>query len=233
MPHPNFPLALPYKSFVDHTRGGSIYGRPNICKSVVLRECAAPLLFLNPGGFTGRVMSRMRPRIADGGVDERCAAPFGLSPRQWATLRQLLAGDSEKEVARALGISQNTAHVYVQGIYRWFDVRSRSELLARFVPRVSDAVLRAMIDKGSLRRAPAAMDVWISSAYRCADHRCVPSTAVPGCRSRAVPGEPPDPQLAALNLPTTSADDPHSACARARRSTLALPHATLSVPECA
>ncbi len=49
------------------------------------------------------------------------------------TLDRLLAGDSEKQIARKFELSQHTVHVYVKAIYRGFDVNSRSELLARFV----------------------------------------------------------------------------------------------------
>jgi DNA-binding CsgD family transcriptional regulator len=56
-----------------------------------------------------------------------------LSPRMRQTLQQLLRGDSEKQAARALGVSPHTVHVYVKAIYRKFNVASRGELLARFV----------------------------------------------------------------------------------------------------
>ena len=57
----------------------------------------------------------------------------GLAPRHAQTLGRLLAGDSEKQIARHLGVSHHTVHVYVKALYRHFDVSSRGELLARFV----------------------------------------------------------------------------------------------------
>jgi DNA-binding CsgD family transcriptional regulator len=54
-----------------------------------------------------------------------------LSPRQEQTLRHLLNGDSEKQVARKLQLSQHTVHVYVKALYRRFGVSSRAELLAK------------------------------------------------------------------------------------------------------
>ena len=60
-------------------------------------------------------------------------SPAGLSPRHVQTLQRLLEGDSEKQIALRLGVSPNTVHVYVKGLYRHFDVSSRGELLARFV----------------------------------------------------------------------------------------------------
>jgi DNA-binding NarL/FixJ family response regulator len=50
--------------------------------------------------------------------------PFGasmrhdLTPRMRQTLRRLLVGDQEKEIARRLNLSQNTVHVYVKALYR-------------------------------------------------------------------------------------------------------------------
>lgn len=71
-------------------------------------------------------------------IGQRFSAPApdltaGLSPRRVQTLRRLLAGDSEKQIAVYLGISRHTVHVYVKGLYRHFEVSSRGELLARFV----------------------------------------------------------------------------------------------------
>jgi DNA-binding CsgD family transcriptional regulator len=55
-----------------------------------------------------------------------------LAPRLQQTLARLLAGDSEKEVARHLGLSRHTVHHYVVGLYRHFQVSSRGELLSQY-----------------------------------------------------------------------------------------------------
>lgn len=60
-------------------------------------------------------------------------AARGLTPRQAQTLERLCLGESEKEIAYALAISHNTVHQYVKTLYRLFCVRSRGELLARFI----------------------------------------------------------------------------------------------------
>lgn len=57
--------------------------------------------------------------------------PF--SPRAKQTLELLLAGDSEKQIARKLSLSRHTIHVYVKALYRGLGVSSRGELLARFI----------------------------------------------------------------------------------------------------
>ena len=57
----------------------------------------------------------------------------GLSRRMEQTLRSLLGGDSEKQVAAKLGLSQHTVHVYVKALYKRYGVSSRGELLAMWV----------------------------------------------------------------------------------------------------
>jgi DNA-binding CsgD family transcriptional regulator len=61
-----------------------------------------------------------------------------LSPRRQETLDRLLAGLSEKEIAVQLGISRHTVHGYVRDIYLWYDVNSRSELMAIWIRRKAD-----------------------------------------------------------------------------------------------
>jgi DNA-binding NarL/FixJ family response regulator len=56
-----------------------------------------------------------------------------LTPRQVDTLRMLLFGASEKQVARTLKLSRHTVHVHVKAIYRSVGVSSRSELMAMFL----------------------------------------------------------------------------------------------------
>lgn len=58
-----------------------------------------------------------------------------LPPRQDQTLQHLLEGDSEKQVAKKLGLSRHTVHVYVKALYRRYGVSSRAELLAKHLHR--------------------------------------------------------------------------------------------------
>src|SRR5688500_1215005 len=74
-----------------------------------------------PAGVTGSPVDAVR-------------VAAGLSPRQRQTLALMTRGLAEKEVARALGISRETVHVYVKALYARYRVESRTELLARFVP---------------------------------------------------------------------------------------------------
>jgi DNA-binding CsgD family transcriptional regulator len=62
-----------------------------------------------------------------------------LSPRLRQTLACLLEGDSEKQVASRLGVSQATTHEYVTALYRHFGVRSRAQLMAHAIKRSARA----------------------------------------------------------------------------------------------
>jgi DNA-binding CsgD family transcriptional regulator len=62
-------------------------------------------------------------------------SPSGLTPRLLETLRCLLEGDGEKQVALRLGLSSLTVHQYVKALYRHFRVSSRPELMAYFLRR--------------------------------------------------------------------------------------------------
>ena len=55
----------------------------------------------------------------------------GLSRRMKDTLQHLLAGDSEKEVAAKLGLSQQTIHIHVKNLYKRLALCSRAELMAK------------------------------------------------------------------------------------------------------
>src|SRR5438105_4018008 len=64
-----------------------------------------------------------------------------LSRRQRNTLSHLLDGDSEKEVAKVMGLSRHTVHVYVKQLYRHYGVRSRAELQSWFYKRVLELLV--------------------------------------------------------------------------------------------
>jgi DNA-binding CsgD family transcriptional regulator len=80
-----------------------------------LRQAAAIAALLNqPVPYT--------PRDADG-------KPL-LTPRQTRILQLVAAGSSDRDVARALGLSVRTVQTHLQHIYRALGVRSRTEALA-------------------------------------------------------------------------------------------------------
>lgn len=71
-------------------------------------------------------------RGGDGGGG-RVLQAHSLSPRQEQTLRLLLAGLSDKEIASRLGITRHTVNQYTKAIYARFGVHSRSALLSRWI----------------------------------------------------------------------------------------------------
>jgi DNA-binding NarL/FixJ family response regulator len=78
------------------------------------------------GGLIGRsLVSATEPR------------PDKLSPRLRQTLACLLEGDSEKQIASHLGLSQATTHQYVTALYRQFRVQSRARLMAHAIKRLA------------------------------------------------------------------------------------------------
>lgn len=66
------------------------------------------------------------------GTDDR-GEELKLPRRLHQTLQGLIRGDSEKQIAFALGISQHTVHVYVKQLYKRLQVSSRGELMAKFM----------------------------------------------------------------------------------------------------
>jgi ATP/maltotriose-dependent transcriptional regulator MalT len=48
-------------------------------------------------------------------------------------LLKLITGQSEKQIASALGVSTNTTHQYVTAIYRLFGVRNRASLMEKWL----------------------------------------------------------------------------------------------------
>ena len=96
------------------------------------------------GGSSGMDAMAKRRLIADvckvvatrmGSLEPDACHERGLSPRQRETLRHLLTGDGEKQVAAKLGVSKHTVHIYVKALHKHFGVSSRSELLAKCLGR--------------------------------------------------------------------------------------------------
>ena len=97
----------------------------NLCRAVgdtpfTARERRILLLFAQ------EIATRLGIRLAV----PNAAVGRGLSPRMRQVLALLTRGDSEKQVAMALGISRHTIHDHVKRLHRHFGVQSRGELLA-------------------------------------------------------------------------------------------------------
>ena len=54
-------------------------------------------------------------------------APVGLTSRQWAVLRELVGGRSNKEIAKILGIEEITVKVHLQAVFKRLQVSNRTQ----------------------------------------------------------------------------------------------------------
>lgn len=91
--------------------------------------------FVALGIWTG---TRLTPRRAPQGPFERNEAAIrslGLSPRECEILDALALGESNKEMARRLGISPNTVKTHIARIYEKLAVQKRVQAIekARFL----------------------------------------------------------------------------------------------------
>jgi len=86
------------------------------------------------GAWLGR---RLTPRRASGPFERNDAAirSLGLSPREIDIIDRLAAGESNKEIARRLGISPNTVKTHVARVYEKLEVQRRVQAVekARFL----------------------------------------------------------------------------------------------------
>jgi len=81
--------------------------------------------------MTGKLVAAYRSAAGTPTVEQAASAPvvasplLALSPRELEILRGIAAGDSNKEIARALLIAETTVKIHVQHILRKLDVSSR------------------------------------------------------------------------------------------------------------
>lgn len=99
----------------------------------VRRPLGAAAFSLREKHILQQLHRRLVPLIGRNLASGEEPSPAQLAPRAQETLQCLLEGDSEKQVAARLGLSQGTVHAYVKAIYRHFGVAARAELLARWI----------------------------------------------------------------------------------------------------
>lgn len=88
------------------------------------------LVFIVLGIWVGlRLARREAPGPFE--VNDKALAALGVSEREYAVLKQLASGQSNKEIARALGISPNTVKSHVAHLYTKLAVSKRTEAVNR------------------------------------------------------------------------------------------------------
>ena len=105
--------------------------RPFVAEAAVVGRVLAALPAARMTAFAGRVARRLDPGItADVQTRSGSAAIEPLSDREHTVLRLLVAGASNKEIARELDLSVNTVKSHVRNVYTKLGVRNRGRLVA-------------------------------------------------------------------------------------------------------
>lgn len=86
-------------------------------------------LFLALGLWLGLALWRVAPPVAPG--NPAAIASLGLTPREVEVLGLLAAGRSNKEIARALGVSPNTVKTHLARLFAKLGATSRTGAAAR------------------------------------------------------------------------------------------------------
>ena len=93
---------------------------PKTTESGVLRQALATVL--GGGVFLPANAGQPARERASGGVDD-----LGLTPRQIDVLRMLVAGGSNKRIARALDLAPSTVKTHLEAIFERLQVNSRTQ----------------------------------------------------------------------------------------------------------
>lgn len=91
--------------------------------------------FVGLGIWTGVKLTPRRAKPEPFARNEAAIRSLGLSPRECEILELLASGESNKEMARRLGISPNTVKTHVARIYGKLEVQKRVQAIekARFL----------------------------------------------------------------------------------------------------
>jgi DNA-binding NarL/FixJ family response regulator len=104
-------------------------------RGVVLRDATPDVLFasircVHAGGIWLGQSERARPEatLRQAAAVRRRAHAFGLTPREVEVIRAVVAGCSNREIARRSGISENTVKSHLTNIYNKCGASTRVEL---------------------------------------------------------------------------------------------------------
>jgi len=76
---------------------------------------------------------RLTPKRTSGPFQRNAAAlkSLGVTDREFAVLECLAAGDSNKEIARSLGVSPNTVKTHVANLFAKLEVERRTQAIQK------------------------------------------------------------------------------------------------------
>ena len=82
------------------------------------------------GAFAGHRLTR-KTSPAPFEKNTAAIASLGITPREYQTLEQLAAGHSNKEIARAMGVSPNTVKSHLTALYEKLEVQRRTQAIQK------------------------------------------------------------------------------------------------------
>ena len=81
------------------------------------------------GLWAGHRLTRRRTAAPAFERNDAAIRSLGLTPREYEILALLAAGQSNKEIARQLEISPNTAKTHIASVYQKLDVQRRTQAI--------------------------------------------------------------------------------------------------------
>jgi DNA-binding CsgD family transcriptional regulator len=96
--------------------------------------------------FTERdclVLTLIQPRLASlhAAIRRRQAGTFDLTPRQWELMHLIAAGNTNRQIASRLALSEGTVRTHTENIFRRLQVTNRLAAVARAFPAETASVL--------------------------------------------------------------------------------------------
>ena len=88
------------------------------------------VIFAALGAWIGRRLTR-RPAPEAFRKNEAAIASLGITAREYETLEHLAAGRSNKEIARALGVSPNTVKTHLARLYEKLGAARRTQAVQK------------------------------------------------------------------------------------------------------
>jgi DNA-binding CsgD family transcriptional regulator len=85
--------------------------------------------FMGLGVWVGRRLFRKEPDAGQPGASERAQASLGITEREREVLQLLADGQSNKEIARQLGLSPNTVKTHVASLFEKLRVARRTQAI--------------------------------------------------------------------------------------------------------